>query len=799
MFKDFPTPGGAEISKSAFNDNLFDYKKFLAKLAQYWWLFVISLPICLALGFLHHKRTMPYYQVSGRVIIQDLQGSSASDNLLLRQLSMDQSAKSLEKEIFQLRSEALMTQVSKDLDLNIRYFYEGKFRDSEYYRTTPIRLIPINKDEVTFGLVWIKSDGKGNFSAHQNNNSEITSGVTQDTLTLGYAKFLVDLVNPAFQGEIRVELATHEGSAAALLNALNIMIDNQNAGTLRLSMLDPVPSRAVEVINSLVDNYNENEINKKKLVFENTSRFINERLEKINRELDSTETSVVLFQQQNQVIVPTDGLGQALQQKQSSSETVTKLQNDINTLASIKKILADKGDGRYRLLPGNLTSVEDGVITSIISQYNELILKRNKFLGNASVESPAVVRVTYQIDNLKNSVALSVDEAERMLQTQYSIAVKNQMNAQSQIYKAPTQQKEFRSISRQQELKEKLFIYLLQKREEAEITKQTYQPSVLFISKTRPQGIQNVNFTKTMGIAGVIGFLIPMLFIYIAQLFDNKVRVIEDIKKITSISILGGIPHLDKSKTNIFINDFDVIESRNMIREKINYMLPNTPGLGSVMMVTSTIPGEGKSLITTNITATFAHTNKRLIVIGADLRNPSLSQFFKENNHKGLSSYLSGIESDYKPLLHKITLDDQTGGSASFDALFGGVVPPNPSQLIGSPRLAELIEQLRKDYDYIIIDTPPVGIVSDGFSIAKLVDTCIYVVRANKLDKQALKLVNEFEHEKRLTNIGIVLNDISRGGGFRGYGYGYNYGYGYGYGRSYGQGNYVHYYNNTKK
>jgi Uncharacterized protein involved in exopolysaccharide biosynthesis len=378
MSKDFPTPQGVESSKSTINDNLFDYKKFLGKLAQYWWLFLISLPVCLALGFLYHKRTMPIYQVSGRVIIQDLQGSSASDNLLLRQLSMDQSAKSLEKEIFQLRSEALMTQVSKDLDLNIRYFYEGKFRDSEYYRTSPIRLVPIDKEEVNFAQVWIKNDGNGNFVARQG-NSTLLSGVTQDTLTIGYDKYIVDLVNPSFQGEIRVELSTHEGSAAALLNALNIMIDNQNAGTLRISMLDPVPTRAVEVINSLVDNYNDSEINKKKLVFENTSKFINDRLEKINRELDSTETSVVIFQQQNQVIVPTDGLGQALQQKQQSTETVTKLQNDLNTLNSIKSILADKGDGRYRLLPSNLSS-EDGVIASVISQYNELILKRTSSL-----------------------------------------------------------------------------------------------------------------------------------------------------------------------------------------------------------------------------------------------------------------------------------------------------------------------------------------------------------------------------------------------------------------------------------
>ena len=206
----------------------------------------------------------------------------------------------------------------------------------------------------------------------------------------------------------------------------------------------------------------------------------------------------------------------------------------------------------------------------------------------------------------------------------------------------------------------------------------------------------------------LLGVFIPLLLTYISELFDTKVRMIEDIRKVTSVSVLGGIPHMKPDHTNIFTDDFDIQESRNMIREKLQYMTSPVEGRGSVVMVTSTIPGEGKSMVTAHVSASLAQTGKRVIVLGADLRNPSLCHFYKEKNHTGLSAFLSGIESDMEPLIRTVYLTQDAGGAALLRTFFGGKVPPNPAQLLGSPRFGELLEMLRTQYDYIVIDTPPV-------------------------------------------------------------------------------------------
>ena len=660
-----------------------------------------------------------------------------------------------------------MKDVVRELGLNVRYFQMGRLRDSEYYRNAPVRLSLDNPEYAVPFSILVRCDGKGGFKAFTRDDQEIYGGKSGDMFAVGEEPVTIEILNPEFNGELVIDAGSYTASVSYFLNNLRIDIDNERAGTLLIFASDPVPARALDLSRILIEVYNRKGIEQKQYIFNNTASFINERLNKINIELDSAETNVARFQQANQMLSISDNVGSVLQQKESSNEAVNALQRQANILQSIRKVLSDKGDGRYRLLPVMGQSA-DPLLASVISQYNELIMKRNRLLGNASEDSPTVLRISSQIDNLRPNVQLSLEEVEALVSSQLRDARHNSNVARARISQAPSQQKEFRAMSRQQELKEKLFIFLLQKREEAEITKQTYQPSVTFLTHPRSYGANNVNQARTLGLAFLLGVFIPLLLTYISELFDTKVRMIEDIRKVTSVSVLGGIPHMKPDHTNIFTDDFDIQESRNMIREKLQYMTSPVEGRGSVVMVTSTIPGEGKSMVTAHVSASLAQTGKRVIVLGADLRNPSLCHFYKEKNHTGLSAFLSGIESDMEPLIRTVYLTQDAGGAALLRTFFGGKVPPNPAQLLGSPRFGELLEMLRTQYDYIVIDTPPVGLVSDGFSIAKTADACVYVVRANKLDKQALKLIDEFEREKRISNIGIVLNDISRGGGLYG-------------------------------
>lgn len=468
-----------------------------------------------------------------------------------------------------------------------------------------------------------------------------------------------------------------------------------------------------------------------------------------------------------------------MQQKIQASENLQRLKNEKKILNNIESILRDKGDNKYRILP---MSASGGIptIETVVNQYNDLILRRNKMLGNANENSPAIVRLTSQIDNMKIGVADAVSEAIKILDADYQLAQRESNIAKAQVFQAPSQQKEFRSISRQQDVKEKLFLYLLQKREEAEISKQTFQPILKFISKARSYGGQSFNPLIVFGGVGFVGLGIPVGLIFLLAMFDTKIRGIEDVRRNTSATILGILPHLEKDNSEISNNEFYLHESRNMICDKISYLIRTETGEGRVIMVTSTMPGEGKSLVSSHLATAFTHLGKKVIVVGADLRNPSLHKFCGKENHQGLSAYLAGKEQNISTLIHKADISESENEKLSFNIIFAGAVPPNPTNLLSNNYFRDLIERFRAEYDYVIIDTPPVGIVSDGFTVAKCSDISIFVIRANVMDNNVYKLINELRKEDRLPNLGLILNDVRLGKNGNNYGYGYGYGYGAG-------------------
>ena len=338
---------------------------------------------------------------------------------------------SLEKVLFQMRSEALMLEVVEELGLNVRYFHEGEFRESEYYRNCPINIKLHNPEVAAFMSFKVRC--KENLPPEIIDYSGNHVKVNKDSeFEIGYDRFTINVINPQFTGDILVRTTSYEGSVGSFMNKFQSSIDNAPAGILRFNFYDPIGSRGVDVINTIVECYNVNDIKEKQQISNNTSHFITERLAKINNELDSAETNVVRFQQLNQYVAQ-DGVNQVMQQKIQASEKLQQLKNERNVLSNIESILRDKGDNKYRLLPMSPTG---GIptIVNVVNQYNELILRRNKMLGNANEKSPAIVRITSQIDNMKIGVADAVGEAVKLLDSEYKMAQRESNIASAQVY-----------------------------------------------------------------------------------------------------------------------------------------------------------------------------------------------------------------------------------------------------------------------------------------------------------------------------------------------------------------------------
>ena len=345
------------------------------------------------------------------------------------------------------------------------------------------------------------------------------------------------------------------------------------------------------------------------------------------------------------------------------------------------------------------------------------------------------------------------------------------LSVDERLTSVPTQEKQYRAIARQQELKENLFLFLMQKREEAEIAKLVYVPTAKIIEDPDAgEGPVSPKKSLILLLGCMLGVCIPVGIILGMDMLDSKVRSAEDIERVVRLPLLGTFPEVENGKVKIGEEDFMQSESMHLIREKLSYILKQQKS--PVIMVTSTIPGEGKSMVATHLANAYAKAGRRVIVVGCDLRNPSLHNFLDRDHREGVSAYLAGLCDDPESLICRI--------SDELYVMFGGVVPPNPVQLVAGPRMRELLEYLKDNYSCIILDTPPLGVLAEGFTLSKLADACVYVVRANVLRKESLRLLSELEKDKRLPDLGVVLNGVKVESG--GYGYGYVYGYQYGYG-----------------
>lgn len=762
-----------------------------------WYWFAVSLVVTLGIALVYLLTTPPVYTRSASLLIKEEgKGNSLSDvSGVLGDIDFFQTNINVNNEIQSLQSPAVMYDVVKRLHLDINYTKDGSFYDQVLYgKDCPYEVsfidLPDNED-LSF-TIYPASSNKGvqvgDFVRGEEESGQTVNVLFNDTTETPVGKLIVKPVlhdTVAYKEPVYVSRIGLQAATTAYASQLTVALSDEKSTVINLSFQDVCIQRAEDVLNTLIAVYNENWIKDKNQIAVSTSMFINDRLGVIEQDLGNVDEDISSFKSEN--LLP-DVQAAASMYMTQSSETQTQILA-INTQLSMARYIRNyltNTTSKNQLLPAN-SGIESSGIEQQIAEYNTMQLRRNDLVANSSESNPLVVDLDESLQNMRGAIVTSVDNLIVTLNTQLRSLQQSEKQTTARIADNPSQGKYLLSVERQQKVKEALYLFLLQKREENELSQAftAYNTRVI----TPPVGSMFPTAPikrNILLVAFVLGLLIPVVIIFVRENMNTKIRGRKDLENL-SLPFVGEIPLAFRKKEqkseakNILIKQGsrDIVnEAFRVLRTNLEFMLDRKEdGKASIILFTSFNPGSGKTFLTINTAACLSLKQKRVLVIDGDLRHGSASAYVGRPS-KGLSDYLGKREND---------IDHLIVGNPAYPGLSilpVGTIPPNPTELLAEPRLAELIETLRIRYDYILIDCPPVEIVADTQIIEKLADRTLFVVRAGLLERDMLPELQRMYEEKRYKNMALILNGTEGGGSRYGYRYGYKYGYHYGYGNN---------------
>ena len=763
----------------------------LERYLKYWPWFVMGIVICVVLAFTYLKITTPTYHTLASIIIKDEKAKSPSSEMAaFADLGLlgGMGTNSIENEIGILRSKRMMTDVVKALNLNVTYFDEDAIKSPELYRNTPyfIQLLKIDENTLTrytdevgneFKISIEESD---HFKLINTETEEIFNGKLGQPISLPFADIIL-LENTEFEigeeneiSDVTVKFSSLESVVSNFREKLQVNLTDKNSSLIELGLNNSVKAKAQDILDQLIFEYNQEAIEDKNLVARNTAIFIDERLQIITEELDSVETGKEEFKETNQLTnIQTESemfIENVSEYNKRRQETGTQLELANAMIGFLK---SDSGSD---LLPANLGIQEQSVNTSI-EEYNNLVLERNRILSGSTKKNPVVKRLNSQIEQIRGNVITGFERIRSNLKVSMQQLERQGSVINSKISAVPAKERQYRGIERQQNIKESLYLFLLQKREENSLSLAVTAPKAKIVDRAF-SSVEAVSPKPGIILlaAIILGMLIPFLIIYIKNLLSNKVMSREDLEKLAKeIPIVGEIPRVEKKDNEMVIkNDRSILaESFRILHTNLQYLINKSKkDSGNTIFVTSTVKGEGKTLVSFNLAVTLAHTNKRVLLVGADLRNPQLQRFETDaREHIGVSDYLANDNINLKDIIR-----ESNTSNPNLQLLPSGTIPPNPSELWRRDKTGEMFKELETLYDYVIVDTAPSLLVTDTFLINKWADLTLYVVRAGYTEKKLLQFAVDSKNEGKFHDLSFVLNDVK----LANFGYGNKYGYAYG-------------------
>ena len=790
-------------------------QELLFRYLIHWPWFVVSIIICIACAWGYLRLTTPIYNISATVLIKDeKKGGGASMSSDLEKMGLEgfiSSSSNVDNEIEVLRSKSLAREVVNNLGLFVTYMDEDEFPSKELYHTSPV-LVSLTHQEAD------KLPGRMEI-----NMILQPTGVLGVQITVGEKEYRkqfdkLPAVFPTDEGTVAFfanndtlsavcpENITKERHITAFINrpfsvlkeyvsSLSIAPTSKNTSVAVLSLKNPNTRRGKDFINKLLEMYNINANNDKNEVAQKSAEFIEERIGIINRELGTTESELADFKQRSGLTDLTSDAQLALQENSRYEQQRTENATQISLVTYLHDYI-NNPKNLDEVIPANV-GLKDANLASIIEQYNTMLIERKRLLRTSSENNPAIINMNTGIEAMRYNVQTTVNSVLKGLQITRDDIDRQARKFEGRISNAPLQEKEFMTISRQQEIKAALYIMLLQKREENAITLAATANNGRIIEEPLPGKYPVSPRKKVFMLAALmLGLGIPVGIIYLNDLLKYKIENREDVEKITNVAVLGEIPLGAKPEEGAIV----VRENRNdMMEETFRALRTNMLFmLGSdekVILFSSSQPGEGKSFIAGNTAVSLAYMGKKVIIVGMDIRKPGLNKVFNMSRRaEGITNYLS--DPKHSNLFDLIQRSDI---SPNLDILPGGLIPPNPTELVASDALDKAIEQLKEHYDYVILDTAPIGLVTDTAIIGRVADLCVYVCRADVTPKAAFGYINTLRDEKKFSKLATVINSIDMSKRKNSYGYGYGKKYGYGYGKRYGYGYGYGYETNEKK
>lgn len=756
-----------------------------------WYWFAISLFITLTIAVLYLLSTPPIYTRTAAILVKDNSKSSSSTSAMndFSDLGIFKSNTNINNELLTLKSPTLMTEVVNRLGLNETFTIRKGLKNVDLYKVSPVTITFCDKIEVPLSFT-IKFSSKEAFaiseleisgedigetlSAQMGDSIQTSAGIMIVSPTQEFTDAFIGTSIRYVRGSVRAAVDTYS-------NALVAELGNEDATIINLSINDTSIRKAEDILNTLIEVYNENWIRDKNQIAVSTSQFISDRLGVIESELGHVDENISSYKSEH--LLPDVQAASSLYMAQSAenNKELSTLNNQLSTAQYIRRELNTKQ--LDQTLPANSGIVSANIETQI-SEYNNLVLDRNRLIANSSEKNPLVKNMASSLQSMQRTIIQSVDNLIVSLNTQIRSLRRQEEATTNRLASNPNQAKYLLSVERQQKVKEELYLYLLQKREENELSQAFTAYNTRLI--TAPRGSMFPTAPRKMNIllvAFAVGLLVPAVGIFMKENMNTKVRGRKDLENL-SIPFIGEIPQYSGTKKKwwefkhrkrqdmktIVVNE----GNRNIINEAFRVLRSNMDFMASkdnnqhVFVLTSFNPGSGKSFLAINIAISFAIKKKKILVIDGDLRHRTVSSYVDSPN-KGLSDYLNNQIEDWKEIIVSYK------GYTNLHILPIGTIPPNPTELLEDSKLSMLIEALRPEYDYIFIDCPPVDIVADAQIIEKWADRTIFVVRSGLLDRSMLSELENMYTGKRFKNLSMILNGTESTGGRYGYRYGYHF------------------------
>jgi tyrosine-protein kinase Etk/Wzc len=744
---------------------------------QFWPIILASTVIGGIAAYAYLKYTSPVFSASTKILIKDEHNSGQlSEAAVFEDLGLITRSGNIENEMEILQSVHLMKQVVDNLGIRHQYIVKGRIRDVDIYRDNPFEVLswqPVDTSGGKGGFFQIETVDSTRFRLHARKATHeglFGKPLTFDEGTL-LARWRTGFPVPEERKTYSVVFRTLDEAAAAYAGGLTVKSVGKRSTVLEMTQVDQVLPRAKDVLNELTRLYGLNQLEDKNMIFENTIRFIDERLRLLTGELSGVESQVESFKKANQVVdLSTEG-GLLMEQTGQYGKTLSETEIQLEILGGIRDFLRRNPD-RFDFIPSNM-GINNLTLTGMLENFNQILLEREKALNLVGPGNPQVAAFDKQLSSLRGSIVRNIESVERDLRVTRNALQGKERQLQGRIRSLPSQERRLVEIQRLQGVKQNLYLYLLQKREESELSKAVSVSNNRIVEPAMPAGqVSPVRRNVyALGLGG--GFMVPVLLISLLQALNTRVRNTEDIRRHTRVPLLGLINYSSDSYPVAVTR-----KSRTVISEMFRLIRANLQFVGNgehnrVILVTSSVSGEGKTFVSLNTAITIALAGKRVLLLELDMRSPKLRKYIgsRLEDAVGITQFLVNQDMSWHEVVqHRPDLAD------GLHIITCGTVPPNPSELIMSRRLAELFEAVRDEFDYIVVDSAPVGLVSDALLLNRYVDTTLYVVRKDVTSLSHLEIAEEIATEGRLPRPYIVMNAVRKR--ILGYGQGALYGYG---------------------